>query len=91
MLYIPVCPVTELNSKYLVRQRQAFLDGTPGPDFPGGRGEADHVNRQTESSLRSYASVEGLRAIGFEKLVPAETDTIGAKNVTSLANEILSF
>ncbi|XDG05574.1 hypothetical protein ABKA04_005189 [Annulohypoxylon sp. FPYF3050] len=91
VLYIPVCPVTESNSKYLVRQRQAFLDGTPGPDFPGGRGEADHVNRQTESSLRSYASVEGLRAFGFEKLVPAETDTIGAKNVTSLANEILSF
>ncbi|KAI1089284.1 DUF1479-domain-containing protein [Rostrohypoxylon terebratum] len=91
VLYIPVCPVTELNSKYLVRQRQAFLDGTPGPDFPGGRGEADHINRQTESSLRSYASAEGLRAFGFEKLVPAETDTNGAKNITSLANEILSF
>ncbi|OTA90958.1 hypothetical protein M434DRAFT_77137 [Hypoxylon sp. CO27-5] len=91
VLYIPVCPVTELNARYLVRQRDAFLNGTPGPDFPGGRGEADHVNRQTESSFRSYATTEGLRAFGFEKLAPATTDTSGAKNVTSLANEILGF
>ncbi|KAI1456112.1 DUF1479-domain-containing protein [Annulohypoxylon moriforme] len=91
VLYIPVCPVTELNTKYLARQRTAFLNGTPGPDFPGGRGEADHINRQTESSLRSYASSEGLRAFGFEKLVPAETDTNGARKVTSQANEILGF
>ncbi|KAI2465361.1 DUF1479-domain-containing protein [Annulohypoxylon bovei var. microspora] len=91
VLYIPVCPVTELNSRYLARQRAAFLDGTPGPDFPGGRGEADHINRQTESSLRSYAASDGLRAFGFEKLVPAAADTNGAKNVTSLANEILRF
>ncbi|CAI4217794.1 unnamed protein product [Parascedosporium putredinis] len=38
VLYIPVCPTTEINAKYLVRQRQAFIDGTPGPDFPGGKG-----------------------------------------------------
>ncbi|KAI1407995.1 DUF1479-domain-containing protein [Hypoxylon sp. FL1857] len=91
VLYIPVCPVTELNARYLVRQRNAFLGGTPGPDFPGGRGEADHVNRQTESSLRSYATAEGLRAFGFEKLVQTTTDTSGAKDVTTLANEILGF
>ncbi|KAI0108829.1 DUF1479-domain-containing protein [Hypoxylon sp. NC0597] len=91
VMYIPVCPVTELNARYLVRQRNAFLNGTPGPDFPGGRGEADHVNRQTESSLRSYVTPEGLRAFGFEKLVPTTADTSGAKNVTSLANEILGF
>ncbi|KAI0838570.1 DUF1479-domain-containing protein [Hypoxylon sp. FL0890] len=91
VLYIPVCPVTELNARYLVRQRNAFLNGTPGPDFPGGRGEADHVNRQTESSFRSYATTKGLRAFGFEKLVPNTTDTSGAKKITELANEILGF
>ncbi|KAI1097888.1 DUF1479-domain-containing protein [Jackrogersella minutella] len=91
VLYIPVCPVTELNARYLARQRNAFLNGTPGPDFPGGRGEADHANRQTESSLRSYATAEGLRAFGFAQLSPATTDTSGAKTVTSQANEILGF
>lgn len=91
VLYIPVCPLTEINARFLARQKNAFLNGTPGPDFPGGRGEADHVNRQTESHLRSYAAADGLRAFGFEKLDPAPTDTSGAKTVTSLANEILGF
>ncbi|KAI1370836.1 DUF1479-domain-containing protein [Hypoxylon crocopeplum] len=91
VLYIPVCPVTELNARYLVRQRNAFLTGTPGPDFPGGQGEAGHVNRPTESYLRSHTGTEGLRAFGFEKLEPTPTDATGAKMVASLANEILGF
>lgn len=91
VLYIPICPVTELNAKYLVRQRDAFLNGTPGPDFPGGQGEANHVNRPTEAVFRSYADAEGQRAFGFEKLVASEADTVGSKKVTSLANEILGF
>ncbi|KAI1073580.1 DUF1479-domain-containing protein [Whalleya microplaca] len=91
VLYIPVCPVTELNAQYLLRQREAFLNGTPGPDFPGGQGEASHVNRPTEEYLRSYSTVEGLRAFGFEKLVPTAADSPGAKHVTAGANEILGF
>ncbi|POR39726.1 Uncharacterized protein TPAR_00084, partial [Tolypocladium paradoxum] len=38
VLYIPVCPVTDMNAAYLARQRAAFRAGTPGPDFPGGEG-----------------------------------------------------
>ncbi|KAI2607829.1 DUF1479-domain-containing protein [Hypoxylon sp. NC1633] len=91
VLYIPVCPVTELNAKYLVRQKEAFINGTPGPDFPGGQGESSHVDRSTESYLRSHATSEGLRASGFEKLVPSAADTFGAKSVVSLANGILGF
>lgn len=91
VLYIPICPVTELNAGYLAKQRNAFLNGTPGPDFPGGQGEADHVGRPTESYLRSFAPASGLRAFGFEKLVPATTDTTGAKDAASLANKTLGF
>ncbi|KAH9992566.1 DUF1479 domain protein [Xylariaceae sp. FL0662B] len=91
VLYIPVCPVTEINAQYIVRQREAFLNGTPGPDFPGGQGEANHVNRPTEAYLRSHATTEGLRAFGFEKLVTAASDGPGAKNVIKRANEILGF
>jgi hypothetical protein len=91
VLYIPICPVTERNAQYVLRQKQAFLDGTPGPDFPGGEGESKHVNRPTESYLRSHADSTGLRAFGFEKLITAESDGPGAGRAISKANEILGF
>ncbi|RWA04656.1 hypothetical protein EKO27_g10449 [Xylaria grammica] len=91
VLYIPICPVTKQNAQYLVRQRQAFLDGTPGPDFPGGEGESRHVNRPTVSYLQEHADSEGLRAFGFEKLLTAESDGPGASGVLKEANEILGF
>ena len=28
VLYIPACPLTEANAEYLVRQREAFFEGT---------------------------------------------------------------
>ncbi|KAH9905583.1 DUF1479 domain protein [Xylariomycetidae sp. FL2044] len=91
VLYIPICPVTESNARYLLRQKNAFLAGTPGPDFPGGQGESKHINRPTESFLRSYADADGLRAFGFEKLVASERDTPGGRSIATKANEILGF
>jgi hypothetical protein len=43
VFYIPACPLTENNARYLVRQREAFLNGNPGPDFPGAKRESEHV------------------------------------------------
>jgi hypothetical protein len=77
--------------EYLVRQREAFTNGTPGPDFPGGAGESKHVDRYGPDYLYSQASAEGLRAAGFEKLVPAEDDSVGARKATEIANAILGF
>ncbi|KAI0097482.1 DUF1479 domain protein [Nemania sp. FL0031] len=91
VLYIPICPVTEQNAQYMVRQRKAFLDGTPGPDFPGGQGESKHINRPTVAYLQAHADSEGLKAFGFEKLVAAESDTPGARVAMEKANEILGF
>ncbi|KAI1119819.1 DUF1479 domain protein [Nemania abortiva] len=91
VLYIPICPVTEQNAQHMVRQRKAFLDGTPSPDFPGGQGESQHIDRPTVSYLQAHADSEGLRAFGFEKLVAAESDGPGAREVTEKANEILGF
>ena len=31
VMYIPCCPLTEANAKYLVRQREAFADGRSRP------------------------------------------------------------
>ncbi|KAI1499088.1 DUF1479 domain protein [Biscogniauxia marginata] len=91
VLYIPICPVTESNAKYLLRQKHAFLDGTPGPDFPGGKGESEHANRPTPSYLQSCTDDSGLRAFGFKELVAADSDSPGAINIATRANEILGF
>lgn len=91
VLYIPVCPVTEQNAQYLERQRRAFLNGTPGPDFPGGKGESEHVNRPNETYLHAHAESNGLRAFGFERLAPADEDTSGARKAVASANAILGF
>ncbi|KAI1821174.1 DUF1479 domain protein [Xylaria intraflava] len=91
VLYIPICPVTERNTQYLVRQKKAFLDGTPGPDFPGGQGEARHVNRPTLPYLKVHARADGLRALGFRKFAPKVQDGPGARRVIKKANEILGL
>ncbi|GAP90875.2 putative duf1479 domain protein [Rosellinia necatrix] len=91
VLYIPICPITEKNAEYMVRQRKAFLEGTPGPDFPGGEGESRHHHRPAESYLREHADSGGLQAFGFEKLITTQSDGPGAIEVTKRANEILGF
>jgi len=80
VMYIPVCPTTELNLKYLKRQRDSFLAGTPGPDFPGGRGEADHIGRLGRDMI--YGA-EGRRAMGLEALEGVDS--------IKQANAILGF
>jgi hypothetical protein len=91
VLYIPVCPTTEESAQYVVRQRAALLEGTPAPDFPGGKGESEHVGRVTKSDLRSNASQAGLQTLGLDKLVAAEADTPGAKEAVRRANVVLGF
>ena len=65
VMYIPACPLTEINAQYLVRQREAFLAGTPGPDFPGGKGESEHVNRMGKEDVEKAGGVNGLRGMGL--------------------------
>ncbi|PKS11173.1 hypothetical protein jhhlp_002934 [Lomentospora prolificans] len=89
VLYIPVCPTTEINAKYLVRQREAFINGTPGPDFPGGKGESDHVDRPGPSFISEKS---GRRAMGLERLSGARDRSLpGARAVVEQANSILGF
>lgn len=65
VLYIPACPLTEVNVEYIVRQREAFLTGRPGPDFPGGMGESDFVNRMGPEDVERAGGIEALRAVGL--------------------------
>ena len=88
VLYIPVCPVTEHNARYLLRQRSAFIQGTPGPDFPGGKGESEHIGRPTQDGI---PSIEGLQAMGLEKLPLGINAREGVKRAVTNANAILGF
>lgn len=85
VMYIPVCPVTDLNVGYLARQREAFLEGLPGPDFPGGKGESEHVGRPGEDAIKG---VEARRAMGLEILVGAG-DGHGERGLIQRANKVL--
>ncbi|KYK54869.1 DUF1479 domain protein [Drechmeria coniospora] len=91
VMYIPVCPVTDINAAYLARQRAAFRDGTPGPDFPGGEGEARHVGRPTEDVLRRWAGSGGRQAFGLESLAVRGQALAGERSVVERANAILGF
>lgn len=91
VMYIPICPVTAINAQYVVRQREAWRNGTPGPDFPGGEGEARHAGRPTEAKLRQWAGREALQSMGLEKLVPGSAPTPGQREVVGQANAILGF
>lgn len=91
VLYIPVCPTTEESSKYVARQREAFYEGTPAPDFPGGIGESQHVGRVMEDYLRDIAPSTGLQSLGLDKLVAVEGETPGGLEAIRRANAVLGF
>lgn len=90
-MYIPVCPVTETNARYLARQRTTFLNGTPSPDFPGGKGESEHIGRPTPEEIEEHSSSPALQAMGLEKLVADSGVRGGADEVIARANAILGF
>ncbi len=92
MMYIPVCPTTELNAEYVARQRSEFLEGFPAPDFPGGNGESDHIGRPGAEYLLKNTGSRGLKSMGLSKLEPMEWEaSAGATEVIRKANKILGF
>jgi len=92
VLYIPVCPLTETNARYLARQRDAFLNGTPGPDFPGGKGESEHIGRPGRELVEEVSGPEGLRGFGLQRWEEGgEKLAEGQREMLHRANEILGF
>jgi hypothetical protein len=92
VLYIPACPLTESNAAFSKRQREAFLAGTPCPDFGGGIGESQHVGRPGVEDVRRVDPVGGMRAFGLEAWDASEEGlTKGQREVMEKANRILGF
>jgi Protein of unknown function (DUF1479). len=91
VLYIPVCPTTEGNARYVARQLEALRQGTPSPDFPGGEGESRHVARGTVEYAQKCCDTLGLQAMGLNKLVPVQGDSPGGAEAVRKANEVLGW
>ncbi|KAF1998619.1 DUF1479-domain-containing protein [Amniculicola lignicola CBS 123094] len=92
VLYIPACPLTEANAKYLVNQRKRFVDGTPSPDFGGGIGESKHQGVVKVGDMERLVGDEGCQAMGLKEFNSAEPGrTTGERAVMDRANKILGF
>ena len=92
VMYIPACPLTVSNAKFVARQRACFLNGQPCPDFGGGKGEAEHVGRPGVEDVRKAGDDEGMRACGLMEWDGEEAGlTPGEREVMLRANKILGF
>ncbi|KAI9053635.1 hypothetical protein LZ554_002589 [Drepanopeziza brunnea f. sp. 'monogermtubi'] len=92
VMYIPVCPMTELNAKYAAGQRDAFLAGIPPPDFPGGVGESEHVGRATAQYIAEKSDERGMSSMGL--FPPSQLDPgklPGAKKMIQRAGQLLGY
>lgn len=91
VLYVPVCPTTEASARYVARQRAAFLQGTPAPDFPGGLGESQHVGRPSAEYAKKHGHPVGVQSMGLGALTITEGDTRGGEHAVKQANSVLGF
>lgn len=92
VLYIPACPLTERNAEYLVRQRDAFVQGVPSPDFGGGEGESRHVGKVKVEEVEELIGEEGARAMGLKEWDSTKDGlAAGEKEAMDRANKVLGF
>lgn len=91
-MYIPACPLTEANAEYLVRQREAFFEGVPAPDFPSGEGEGGFMGRLTADYVMQNIDLDAQRAMGLARF-ESEAPGVGTRERSMLhrANGILGF
>lgn len=83
LMYTPACPLTQTNALFLARQRKAFLQGQPGPDFDSAGSamgsEAPHEGRPGRDEIAEAGGDAGLRAMG---LAPWELSSDGNSVMT---------
>ena len=92
VLYIPACPLTEANAKYLAQQREAFSEGLPGPDFPSGPGESEHIGRLTPDFVMENIGAEAQQAMGLAKFDSKRKGVPKNEQATlERCNEVLGF
>ncbi|CAD0106446.1 unnamed protein product [Aureobasidium uvarum] len=94
VLYIPACPLTTRNAEFLARQRQAFLEGLPGPDFGGGVGETRHIGRSGLEKVEeaSQGKDAGMVAFGLQEWDSSASGLSETqRELFDRANKVLGF
>jgi hypothetical protein len=94
VLYIPTCPLTIQNAEFLARQRQAFLEGLPCPDFGGGAGETDYIGRPGPEDVEeaSQGKDAGMVAFGLQEWDSSAAGLSEAqRELFDRANKVLGF
>jgi len=92
VLYIPACPLTVHNAEFLARQRRAFLNGYPCPDFGGGVGESRHAGRPGVQDVVKVNAGAGMQAFGLKAWNSDEGGLgQGQREVMDRANKVLGF
>lgn len=92
VMYIPSVPLCELNAHYFQLQRESFLSGVPGPDFPGfptGVGETEHKGRADANYAYEIGGREALQELALEPFVIKPSYTEGTKRVIEKCNDIM--
>ncbi|KAF4971595.1 hypothetical protein FSARC_1627 [Fusarium sarcochroum] len=87
VFYIPSVPLTPNNAHYVAQQRDAFLQGIPPPDFPGGSGESEFSDRGTTKDILSDS---GRLAMGLSPLNTSQA-TREKESLVSEVNKILDL
>ena len=66
--------------------------GTPGPDFPSGVGESQHLGRLTPDFVMQNIDIEAQRAMGLTRYDTGRKGLLEQERQTlQKANEILGF
>jgi hypothetical protein len=80
-------PFANYSQHYVAQQRDAFLQGVPPPDFPGGAGESEFSDKATTKDILSNS---GKRAMGLSPFSTSET-TKEKESLVSEVNKILGY
>lgn len=68
------------------------MQGTPGPDFPGGLGESEHIGRPDTTYINKVADNTGLQAMGMKGWqANGELQLEGERRMLRRGNDILGF
>lgn len=92
VMYIPSVPLCELNARYFQLQRESFLNGFAGPDFPGfpsGVGEREHVGRADATYAYNVGGRDALQELCLEPFDVKSSYSEGTKSVIKKCNDIL--
>lgn len=92
VFYIPSVPLCGINVEYAFLQREAFLKGLAGPDFPGfphGVAETQHINRGTPEDVIETGGKPAMQEFVLDKFEERSEYTVGAKKAIRKANNTL--